>query len=315
MAENSQVYDLVIIGGGPAGMTAGMYAARARMNVLLLEKLSPGGQILNTDWVENYPGFPEGIGGFDLADRMKSQALRFGLPVEAAEVARLDLSLPVKQVVLAGGTVVRSQSVIIATGATWNKLGVAGESELLGKGVSYCATCDGPFFRDAVTAVVGGGDSAVEEAVFLTRFAKKVYLIHRRDKLRATKIVQERATGNEKIEILWNTVVTEVLGTGKVEGVGLNNVITGRKTALELEGLFIFVGMRPNTGFVGSEIQKDPRGFIVTNLYMETNIPGVFACGDVTQKDFRQIANAVGEGANACNSAERYLERLHAGTN
>ncbi|MBI4774553.1 MAG: thioredoxin-disulfide reductase [Deltaproteobacteria bacterium] len=303
-----EMYDLIIIGGGPAGLTAGMYAARARMKVLLLEKLSPGGQVLNTEWIENYPGFPEGISGFELVDRMKEQALRFGLPIESGEVTGINLSDSEKEVVLADGKRYGCRALVIASGASWNKLKVPGEVELIGKGVSYCATCDGPFFRDAVTAVVGGGDSAVEEALFLTRFAKKVIIIHRRDELRATKIVQERAMASEKIEFLWNTVVTEIQGDGKVERLSLRNVKTGDVSDLEVEGIFIFVGVVPNTGYIGAEIEKDERGFVIANLYRETNVPGVFACGDVTHKDFRQVANAVGEGANACYSAEKYLE-------
>lgn len=307
---SSDIYDVIIVGGGPAGLTAGLYAARARLKVVLIEMLSPGGQVLTTDWVENYPGFPEGISGFDLVDRMKAQAERFGLPILLGEAARLDVSEPVKKVLLADGKVIEGRVLILATGATWNTIGVPGEAELTGKGVSYCATCDGPFFRDAVTAVVGGGDSAVQEAAFLTRFAKKVIVIHRRDRLRATKIVQERAMANEKIEFLWDTIVTEIQGEGKVERVGLKNVKTGETSSLPVDGVFVFVGMVPNTHFVGDEIEKDARGFIVTNLYGETNVPGVFACGDVTHKNFRQIANAVGEGANACNRAEKYLEEM-----
>jgi thioredoxin reductase (NADPH) len=304
-----RLYDLIIIGGGPAGLTAGLYAARSRVDAVLLERFTPGGQVLTTDWVENWPGMPDGVSGFELIERMRTQAEKFGLRIENKEVVSLNLSDAVKEVHLSDG-IARCKALIIASGATPRKLGVEGEELLTGKGVSYCGTCDGPFYREAVVAAVGGGDTAVEESIFLTRFAKKVYLIHRRDQLRATKIAQERAFANPKIEFVWNTVVKRIRGDQKVEAIELLNVKSGHISLLDVEGVFVFVGIRPNTEFVGEELEKDQHGFIKVNLEMETLIPGVFAAGDVISKSLRQISTAAGDGATAFGSAERYLARL-----
>ncbi len=303
------MYDLIIIGGGPAGLTAGLYNARARLNVLLLERLAPGGQVMNTDRVENYPGFPDGISGFELVDRMKTQAEKFGLTIRNDEVVGLIFSEEKKVVTTPNGKI-ETKALILACGATWKKLGIEGEEQLMGKGVSFCATCDGPFYRDQEVAVIGGGDTAVEEAIFLTRFAGRIHLIHRRDNLRATKLLQERAMAEEKIEFVWDTVPFKILGESGVEGIELKNVKTGEVTRKEVQGVFVFVGTVPNTDLVEGMVKMDENGFIVTDNNMETSIPGVFAAGDIRSKLFRQIATAVGEGAAAAFSAEKYLEGL-----
>ena len=305
----AETLDLVIIGGGPAGLTAYLYAARARLNCVLVEKLSPGGQVLVTDLVENYPGFPEPLSGFELMDRFLAQVKKLGLQTINGEVVRLETEGDLKKIVFSDGRVLETRAVIIATGARPNRLGVPGEKELTGKGVSYCATCDGPFFRDQEVAVVGGGNTAVQEAIFLTRFAKRVYLIHRRDQLRAQKILQERALANEKITIFWNRVVEEILGQDQVEGVRLRNVKTGEEETLKVQGVFIFVGISPQSEFVKGLLPLDEKGFIITDCEMRTEVPGVFAAGDVRSKACRQIVTAAGDGATAAYMAEHYLSQ------
>ncbi|MCF8091365.1 MAG: thioredoxin-disulfide reductase [Desulfotignum sp.] len=299
-------YDLVIIGAGPAGLTAGIYAARARMNVLLLEKAVPGGQIIVTDWIENYPGFPEGISGFDLAEKMKVQAEALGLKIDTSEVISLNLDKDVKEVVLREKTI-KAKSLIIASGASPKKLGI-GEDKYMGKGISFCATCDAPFFKDKTVVAIGGGDTAVQEAVYLTKFAKKVYLVHRRDELRAAKILQERAFANDKIEMVWDTVATGVDGFFGIEGVRVKNVKTGEEKTIKADGCFIWVGILPNTEFLGTKLDTDEYGFILADARMETSIPGVFAAGDVRNTPLRQVSTAVGDGAIAALSAEHYIE-------
>ncbi|MCF8112542.1 MAG: thioredoxin-disulfide reductase [Desulfotignum sp.] len=299
-------YDLVIIGAGPAGLTAGIYAARARMNVLLLEKAVPGGQIIVTDWIENYPGFPEGISGFDLAEKMKVQAEALGLKIDTSEVISLNLDKDVKEVVLRKKTI-KAKSLIIASGASPKKLGI-GEDKYMGKGISFCATCDAPFFKDKTVVAIGGGDTAVQEAVYLTKFAKKVYLVHRRDELRAAKILQERAFANDKIEMVWDTVATGVDGFFGIEGVRVKNVKTGEEKTIKADGCFIWVGILPNTEFLGTKLDTDEYGFILADARMETSIPGVFAAGDVRNTPLRQVSTAVGDGAIAALSAEHYIE-------
>ena len=301
------LYDAIIIGGGPAGLTAGLYAARSRLQVVMLEKMSPGGQVLTTEWIENYPGFPEGISGFELIDRMRSQAEKFGLVIKQEEVRSLESNGKRKRLHTASG-IIESRSVIVASGAYSRKLGVPGEEYLTGKGVSYCATCDGPFFIDGTIAVVGGGDMAVEEGVYLTKFAGKVFLIHRRNELRATRVLQERALANPKIEVLWDTVVTRIEGEELVEKVHLKNVRTGEDATLPVEAVFVLVGTVPSTIFLQGIIALNEGGFIVVNREMETSLPGVFAAGDVTNKAVRQISTAVGEGAIAAMSAEKYIQ-------
>ncbi len=300
-------YDLVIIGGGPAGLTAGLYAARARLNVILIEKIVPGGQVIISDWIENYPGFPEGISGPDLVQKMTEQAKRFDLNIENNEIISMDLSDPVKKITLNDRTIM-THTIIIGTGASPKKLGVPGEDTFFGKGVSSCATCDGPFFKDRVVATVGGGDTAVQESIFLTKFAKKVYLIHRRDRLRAGAILQERALANDKIEFIWNSVITGINGLSHVENISVKNVKTGDITELPVDGCFIWVGILPNTQFLKDAVKLDEQGFIIADLNMETSVPGVFAVGDVRNTPLRQIATAVGDAAIAAFSAEHYIE-------
>jgi len=303
-------YDLVIIGGGPAGLTAGIYAARARLNTLLIDKLALGGQILVTDWIENYPGFPEGLSGYELAQKLTEQARRFELQVETREVLSVDLSEPVKKIKLSNRTIA-THTIIIATGASPKKLGVPGENTFYGKGVSFCATCDAPFFKDRVVAAIGGGDTAVQETIFLTKFVKKVYLIHRRDQLRAAAILQERAFANKKIEFLWDSVITSIDGgLTDVEKVTIQNVKTGDVKQLPVDGCFIWVGILPSTQFLGNTVELDEFGFVRVNLHMETSVPGVFAAGDVRNTPLRQIVTAVGDAAIAAFSAEHYITNL-----
>jgi thioredoxin reductase (NADPH) len=303
------IYDLMIIGGGPAGLTAGLYAQRGKLRSLLIERLIPGGQILTTDWVDNYPGFPEGVSGFDLVEKMRSQAERFELPIINEEITSLSVDGPDKLIVGTQKTYV-AKSVIVASGAVYKKLGVPGEALFGGKGVSYCATCDGPFYRDLEVAVVGGGDTAVQEAIFLTRFAKKVYLIHRRDQYRACRLLQDKALANQGIQPIWNAEVEKIIGTTEVEGVRLKMTDGSPNRDLPVKGVFIFVGIKPNTEWLGSLLALDTEGFIKTNERLATSVRGIFAAGDVRHKLLRQISTAVGDGATAAFSAERYLETL-----
>ncbi len=300
-------HDLVIIGGGPAGLTAGQYAARARMDVVLLERAMPGGQVLITDWVENYPGFPEGITGADLVTRMTEQAQNFGLTIRSEEVTGLELSQPVKTIHL-GKQSITCRTIIIASGAAPRRLEIPGESDYAGKGVSFCATCDAPFFRDQVVVAVGGGDTAVQESLYLTKFVKKVYLVHRRDQLRATGILRERVLANEKIEPVWDTILTRIGGGSTVESVSLKNVKTGDTRDIPTSGVFIWIGILPNADFIGDDLATDEFGFIRVDTDMQTSVPGVFAAGDVRKTPLRQIATAVGDAAVAAHAAERYIE-------
>lgn len=302
-------YDLVIIGGGPAGLTAGLYAARARLNVILIEKIVPGGQVLTTDWIENYPGFPEGISGPDLIQKMTEQVKKFDLNIESNEVISLDLSEPVKKIKLSDRTIT-SHTIIIATGASPKKLGIPGEDIFFGKGLSTCATCDAPFFKDKMVAAVGGGDTAVQESIFLTKFVKKVYLIHRRDQLRATKILQERAFANDKIEFIWDSVLTSIDGLANVEKITVKNVKTGDTKELSVDGCFIWTGILPNTNFLKDEVKVDDYGFIIVDSNMQSSVPGVFAAGDARSTGLRQIVTAAGDAASAVFSAEHYIETL-----
>lgn len=301
------MYDIIIIGGGPAGLTAGLYNARARMNVLLVDKLAPGGQVLNTHWVENYPGFPDGISGFDLMDRMKAQAEKFGLEIRSEEVTRIEAG-DGKKLVKTDKGVLEARALILACGASWRKLGIEGESDFVGRGVSFCATCDGPFYRDQDVAVIGGGDTALEESLFLTRFASRVFHIHRRAELRAVKILQERAMAEDKIQFIWDTVPERIIGKDGVEAIEIRNVKTGEISQKAVHGVFVFIGTIPNTELLRGLVDLDDAGFVLTNDRMETSMPGVFAAGDMRSKGFRQISTAVGEGACAAHGAEKYLE-------
>jgi thioredoxin reductase (NADPH) len=302
-------HDLVIIGGGPAGLTAGLYASRARMNVVLIEKIVPGGQIMVTDWVENYPGFPEGITGAELAQRMADQAQRFDLPVEYNEVISLDFSGPLKKIQLSD-RVITTHAIIIASGASPKQLGIPGEQKFYGKGVSFCGTCDAPFYKDKVVAAIGGGDTAVQESQYLTKFARKVYLIHRRDELRATKILQERAFANEKIDLVWDSVPTAIEGTKDVQQVRVKNIRSGEESVLDVDGCFVWIGTSPNTAFVKDTVRCDEYGFIEADGHMQTSEPGVYAAGDVRTTPLRQIVTAVGDAAIAVASAEHYIENV-----
>lgn len=300
-------YDLIIAGGGPAGLTAGLYAARAMLRTLLLEKMAPGGQAATTFHIENYPGFAEGISGPDLAQAMENQAKKFGLAVTYGEVKKMSFRDPLWEVEYEDRKLL-AKAVIAASGVEPRKLGIPGEETLRGRGVSYCATCDGPFFKDQEIGVVGGGDSAVEEALYLTRFATKIYLVHRRNALRAEKILQERAFQNPKIEILWDTVVTKVLGDSGVEGLELQNVKTKNLRTLKVGGVFFYVGWLSNTEFLKGIVNLDEQGFVLTDDQMATSAPGVFAAGDVRKKLLRQVATAVGDGAMAAFAAGQYVE-------
>ena len=302
-------YDTIIIGGGPAGLSAGIYAMRSGLNTVLVEKFMPGGQMTIIDFVENYPGFPSGVGGPELSAAMEQQARSLGLEIISTEVRSIDFSGLEKAVTTADGEL-RAPTVIIATGATPCKLGVPGEDRLTGKGVSYCATCDGAFFRDKEIAVVGGGNTAVQDAVFLTRFAGKVTVIHRRDALRATKILQERAFKNPKIEIAWSSTVVEIQGDQKVESLVLENVKDGSRRTVPVDGVFVLIGTDPITEFVRGQVVLDPAGYIITDEEMHTSVTGIFAAGDCRRKSLRQMVTAAADGAIAAVSAERYLESL-----
>jgi thioredoxin reductase (NADPH) len=300
--------DLVIIGGGPAGLTAGIYAARAALDAVLLERGVPGGRAVSTEFVENYPGFSEGVGGPELMSQMESQARRFGLEVDSANVEKL---IPDEAGFLIGSDDgdIQARAVIIATGMQARALGVKGEAEFLGRGVSFCATCDGAFFRDKEVAVIGGGDAAVEEAMFLTRFASKVYLIHRRDELRATKVVQRRAFQNPKIEFIWNSTVAEIRGSTTIEAVVIEDVRNGETRLLPVGGVFMYIGNKPNSELVSGLVEVDEKGYIITDENMRTSRPGIYAAGDIRRKLLRQVVTAVADGAIAAMAAESYLTK------
>lgn len=302
------LFDVIIVGGGPAGLTAGLYASRAKLKTLLIEKGLIGGQVTTTEFVENYPGFEEGITGTELAMKMEKQAKRFGLEIMQGSVESVSLEDKMKRITLEGNDVYDTKSIIIATGAHPKHLKITGEDAFRGKGVSYCATCDGAFFKGEKIAVVGGGDSAVQEGIFLTKFAEKVYIIHRRDKLRAEKLLQERALGNQKIEIVWDTVVEEIQGNDAVQSLKLRNVKTQEITPLDVQGVFIYIGYNPNTEFLRDIVELDQEGFIITNDLMVTSVQGIFAAGDVRSKNLKQIATAVGDAAIAGVEAEKYIE-------
>jgi thioredoxin reductase (NADPH) len=301
-------YDLIIIGGGPAGLTAGLYASRAKLKTLLIEKKAAGGQIATTEHIENYPGFAQGSGQ-ELVKIMEEQAAKFGTEFLAAGATAVDFSAQEKIITTDRGEF-RAPAVIVATGCSARRLEVPGEKEFIGRGVSFCATCDGAFYEDLPVAVVGGGDAAVEEALYLTRFAEKVYLVHRRDALRATKIVQERAFNNPKIEFVWNSVVEELQGDELLERVVVRNVKDGRKTEIAVNGIFIYIGFLPNTGFLAGKVRLDERGYIMTDDRMETSVQGVFAAGDCRAKLLRQVVTATSDGATAAYAVEKYLENL-----
>ena len=303
-------YDVVIVGAGPGGLCAGLYSARARRKAVCLEMYLPGGQIANTEEVEDYLGFQR-ISGAELAMKFAEHAKSFGLEIASEQVEEVYCDGDYRIVRCASGAVYRARAVILSTGGSPVKLGVPGETEYTGKGVSYCAICDGAFFKDRVLAVVGGGDAAVEEAGFLTKFASKVYIIHRRDQLRAQKIVQQRAFDNNKIEFIWDTIVESINGDGTVvTDLSLKNVKTGEPSSLEVGAVFPYLGFRPNSDIVREGLQKDEGGYILTDYAMKTSIPGIFACGDVRAQLVKQITNAVGDGTTAAVAAEHYIEKM-----
>jgi len=301
-------YEVVIIGGGPAGLTAGLYTSRARLNSLLIEKGLVGGQIADAELMENYPGFVEGISGLELGQSMHQQATKYGLNTIIAEVTGIELQGE-KKIVMTTKDNFAAKAVIIASGSERRKLGIPGEEEFTGKGVSYCATCDAPFFKEQPVAVVGGGDAAITEALHLTKFASRVTVIHRRDQLRATRILQEKAFSEPKIEFLWNTVVEEIEGKDTVKRLKLRQVITGEKPVLDVSGVFVSVGHTPGTDYLRGVLPLDATGCIATNERMETEIPGIFAAGDIRLNSARQAITAAGDGATAAIYAEKFISR------
>ena len=302
----SKAYDIIIIGGGPAGLTAGLYTSRAKLSSLLLEKAIIGGKITEAERVDNYPGFPEGISGEELTKLMHEQATIYGLETVITEVTAIDLQGHQRTIKTTQDTYT-GKAIIIAGGSERGKLGVPGEKEFTGRGVSYCATCDAPFFTDQPVAVVGGGNVAIYEATHLTKFASKVTVIHRRDKLRATPVVQDKAFAEPKIEFLWNTVVDEIEGKDLVEGLKLRNVQTGEKSTLNMPGVFISVGLKPETDYLKGILPLDDQGYIITNENMETGVPGIFAAGDIRRNSIRQTITAAGDGATAASYAQKFI--------
>lgn len=300
------LYDMIVVGGGPGGYTAALYAARSGLDVLVLEKLSAGGQMALTETIENYPGFVEGVGGFELAEIMQRQAERFGAKSEYAEVEKMELSASPKVLHTSAGTFY-AKTVVLATGANPRKLGVAGEDELVGRGVAYCASCDGMFYKDKTVVVVGGGNTAAEDALILSRIAKKVILVHRRDTLRATKVYHQPLMQTENVEFRWNSVITELLHDEKLTGVRLKNVKTGEQELLPCDGVFVSVGRVPVTELVQGQLELDAGGYVVADETTATSIPGVYAVGDVRTKQLRQVVTAVADGAVAVHQAEQYL--------
>ena len=302
----TMIYDMLIIGGGPGGYTAALYAARAGLTAAVLEKLSAGGQMAQTHKIDNYPGFPEGVDGFELGEKMQLQAERFGAVTEYADVTAVDLKADPKVVHSSEG-VFRGRTVVLSTGAGPKELGLPGERELTGRGVAYCAACDGMFFKDKTVAVVGGGNSAAADALLLSRVAKKVYLIHRRDSLRAEKVSQKPVMEAENVEFLWNTTVTELLQNGKLTGIRVKDLPSGEERELAVDGLFISVGRKPATDLVKAQLSLDAGGYVIAGETTETSLPGVYAVGDVRTKPMRQIVTAVADGAVAVQMAEHYL--------
>lgn len=307
------VYDMIIVGGGPGGYTSALYAARAGFNVLVLEKFSAGGQMALTHQIDNYPGFEDGIDGFSLADKMKKQAERFGARSENAEVIKVNLTVNPKEIETAKGTFL-SKTVLLASGANPRELGVDKETELIGRGVAYCASCDGMFYRGKTVVVVGGGNTAAADAILLSRIAKKVIIVHRRDTLKATRIYHEPLMNAENVEFKWDSTVTELLHEDKITGVKIKNVKTGEESIIDCDGVFVSVGRKPATDFLGSQLDLDENGYIIADETTKTSIPGVYAVGDIRTKQLRQVVTAVSDGAMAVHSAEEYLAEEHKGS-
>ena len=302
-----KIYDVIIIGGGGSGLTAALYTSRANLSTLLMEKLTPGGQIALTDVVENYPGFPEGVTGPEISMKMEEQAKKYGTEIVYQEVKSI-VKKDEHFEILTAATPYYSRGIILAAGASFRMVGVPGEKELTGRGVSYCATCDGAFFKGKEIIVVGGGDSALQEGIFLTRFATKVSVIHRRDKLRASPILQDRAKQNPKIQFIWDTVVEKIQGEKKVEAVILKNVKTGEAKTFKTDGVFVFIGHEPNTKFLNGFVALDEHGYVKAEESLKTSVPGVFAAGEIRAGAVKQLVSACGEGCEAALACQHYLE-------
>jgi thioredoxin reductase (NADPH) len=307
-AKTKKEYDVIIIGGGPAGLSAGIYTSRARLNSLLIERGLVGGRITDAELVENYPGFAQGISGTELGQLMQQQAAKYGLNIITAEVTGIEIKTKKKVVRTTEGKF-NAKAVIIASGSERGKLDIPGERELTGKGVSYCATCDAPFFKQKPVAVVGGGNAAISEALHLAKFASKVIVIHRRDRLRATRIMEEKARAEPKIEFLWDTVVTKIDGKDTVKQLSLRQVKTGEEFTLDVGGVFVAVGLKPSTDFLKGALPLDKAGYIITNDRMETKVPGIFAAGDLRQHSPQQAITAAGDGATAAVFVEKFLSQ------
>lgn len=304
------MYDVIIIGAGPAGLTAALYAGRFRLNALILEKMSVGGQIVFSSSIENFPGFPGGISTQELIDKFKKQVDEVGVKIEPEEVLEIDQSFKLETPlynVKAPDRSYEAKSIIVATGAQGKRLGIEGEDKFIGRGVSYCATCDGPLFRDKDVVVIGGGDRAIEEAIFLAGYAKRVTIIHRRQELRASKILEEKTRQSPKINFILDSVIEKITGLNRVESVKIKNIKTDSISNLSCQGVFIFVGIQPNTAFLKNLLQMDELGFIITDQDMKSSCEGIFACGDCRKKSLYQVVNACAEGAVAANSAHKYL--------
>jgi len=310
MSRQERIYDLLVLGAGPAGLTAAIYAARSLLSVLVIEQMLSGGQIASTEKVENYPGFPEGIDGLELGQRLEEQARNYGTEMVLATVEKVNLAGELKEVKTTEGTF-RGRTLLIATGTRARPLGVPGEDALKGRGVSYCVTCDGSFFRDKTVMVVGGGDSALEEALVLTKFAAKIYIVHRRNELRAIRILQERIHKNAKIEVIYNTVVNKINGSERVQSVTLHNIESNNTREVAVDGIFLYVGLIPNTDFLNGDLARNEQGYLITSEKMETSIAGVYAAGDIREKGLRQVVTAVADGAIAAISAVKYLDELN----
>jgi thioredoxin reductase (NADPH) len=307
IVERKRGLDLVIIGGGPAGLSAGIFAMRMGLNTVLIEKALPGGQMSATDRIENYPGFPKEVRGMELSDAFKKHAQNLGLEIVWGTVSKVETAGKEKRVIY-DDTVIEAKAIIIATGTEPKKLGIPGEKEFLGRGVSYCATCDAPFYKDKKIVVVGGGNAALEEAIFLANFAGSVTVIHRRDELRADKIFELRARNNPKIYFVWDSVIEKIEGKDKVGSITVRNTKTKKSTKIAAEGIFMYVGSTPNTSLFDGKIKKDGKGFVITDEEMQTSVKGVFAAGDVRAKHLRQIVTATSDGAIATSTARKYIE-------
>jgi len=306
--NDTKNYDITILGAGPAGLTAGLYAGRGGMKAAIVEKMMPGGLVANTERIDNYPGFPEGISGYELAQKMEQQAKKFGAEIISAQAEKITAEDKFQLVKLSNGITIKSRALIIATGAFPKTLGVPGEREFLGKGVSYCAVCDGAFFRNQPVAVIGGGDSAVQEAVYLAGLASKVTVIHRRNTLRAADSIQKVAFANDKIEFSWSKDILAIEGSGQVSGIRVMDKQTLKEELIPASGIFIYVGYKPNSDLVKDLVRTDEQGYIITDDKMATSVPGIYACGDIRQKLVRQVSGAVGDAATAAIAAQQYIE-------